>query len=173
MTREAVGAKCEGGAEIAECGRYRYGLWRKWGPGPICTFVMLNPSTADAVQDDPTIRRCISFAKREGCDAVLVKNLFAYRATKPADMMAADDPIGPGNDADLRDAIRMAERHCWTLIAAWGAHPFAQERGKLVASWGKFQCLKKSKSGAAGHPLYIKGDARLVAFNSRDAISRR
>ncbi|MEL6362378.1 MAG: DUF1643 domain-containing protein [Pseudomonadota bacterium] len=155
----------ESGATLSECGRYRYSLWRKWGPGPICTFVMLNPSTADAVEDDPTIRRCISFAKREGCQGLLVENLFAYRATKPADMIAAEDPVGPTNNAALQGAIRMARERGWPLIAAWGANPFAKKRGQLVAGWGRFQCLRKSKSGAPGHPLYVPGDTPLIPYN--------
>ena len=153
----------ESGATISECGLYRYSLWRQWGPGPICTFIMLNPSTADAVEDDPTIRRCVGFAKREGCGGILVENLFAFRATKPADMIAADDPVGPENDTRIRVAMRMAARHDWPVIAAWGAHKFAEKRGAEIASWyDDLKCLKKSKSGAPGHPLYIKGDAPLI-----------
>lgn len=155
----------ESGANISPCGLYRYSLWRKWGPGPVCTFVMLNPSTANASEDDPTIRRCISFAKREGCDALLVENLFAFRATKPSDMSVAHDPIGPQNDAHLRDAIRVARYHGWPLIAAWGSNKFAIDRAKTVSQWGRFQCLKLSKSGAPWHPLYVKGDAPLIPYN--------
>lgn len=155
----------ESGADISDCGRYRYSLWRKWGSGPVCTFVMLNPSTADAETDDRTIGRCISFAKREGCDGLLVENLFAFRATKPSDMVVAEDPVGPINDAKIRTAIDMARRHGWPLIAAWGSHRFAQKRAKLVASWGQFQCLKLSKDGSPWHPLYVKGDAPLIPFD--------
>ena len=81
-------------------------------------------------------------------------------------MVAAEDPVGPMNDAKIRTAIDMARRHEWPLIAAWGSHQFARDRAKLVASWGRFQCLKLSKDGAPWHPLYVKGDAPLIPFNT-------
>ena len=76
-------------AEISECGKYRWWLRRRWADGPVVCFVMLNPSTADAEQDDPTIRRCIGFAQAWGCGALEVRNLFPFRATNPADMLKA------------------------------------------------------------------------------------
>ena len=80
----------ERGADISPCGRYRYSLWRKWGPGATCMFVGLNPSTADETADDPTIRRCMAFARDWGYGALCMANLFAYRATDPADDNAPD-----------------------------------------------------------------------------------
>lgn len=152
-------------ARISECGLYRYNLWRRWGSGDICTFIMLNPSTADAHDDDPTIRRCISFAKREECEAIMVMNLFAFRATKPADMEAAEDPIGPENDVQLRDWLRSADRHGWPIIAAWGASKFAEKRGRAVASMCLMQCLGTTQSGSPRHPLYVKGDQPLIPYS--------
>ena len=90
-------------AVISHCKRYRYRLARHWGAGSALPFVMLNPSTADADNDDPTIRRCIAFAKREGAGGIVVANLFAFRATSPADMLAAPNPFGPENEGHLTE----------------------------------------------------------------------
>lgn len=149
------------GAIISACGLYRYRLSRYWSTGKTAVFVMLNPSTADATQDDPTIRRCIGFARREGCGGLVVVNLFAFRATSPDDMKAAADPVGPENDAHIRAVTSAADG---PVIAAWGAHGShggraAHVRGLIGAPlW----CLSKTKAGAPGHPLYIKGDAPLI-----------
>src|SRR5690606_33929820 len=117
------------------CGRYRYSLTRhipsllRW-VRPV-TFVMLNPSTADASEDDPTIRRCISFAERIGGTELEVLNLFALRATDPKELLEAQrngvDPIGPENDEYLRRISPMS-----TVIVAWGAHPAARDRVQQV-----------------------------------------
>lgn len=85
-------------AVISDDGLYRYLLERHWDDTTSsCTFVMLNPSTADALVDDPTIRRCVGFAKSFGCGSLRVVNLYAYRATKPAELWTVDDPVGPAN----------------------------------------------------------------------------
>lgn len=154
-------------ATISDCGNYRYHLGRTWGDGPIMRFIMLNPSTADADIDDPTIRRCISFAKREECGAIAVVNLFAFRATKPADMMVAPDPIGPDNQAHLQSWIGSEPGFTKEIVAAWGANPMAAQRFKEIVEFGllrtrTWQCLGKTKSGAPRHPLYVKGDAPLI-----------
>ncbi len=86
VTKEAV---------ISDCGRYRYRLTRRWGDGPLLSFIMLNPSTADAEVDDPTIRRCMGFARRDGYGGIVVGNLYAFRTTKPKALFAADNPLGP------------------------------------------------------------------------------
>jgi hypothetical protein len=145
-------------ARISECGLYRYTLTRRWADGPTCVFVMLNPSTADANKDDPTIRRCIHFAKREGCGALHVVNLYAFRATKPADMVNAVDPEGPMARKYLIDAAEMARDSGGPVIAAWGAHWMAADRGKEVRGIiGAMQCLGTTKAGHPRHPLYVQG----------------
>lgn len=147
----------ERGATISSCGRYRYALWRKWKPGPMCVFVGLNPSTADAQLDDPTIRRCIGFAQGWGFSGLMMLNLFAYRATNPADMKAATDPIGPDND----DALRYASYNTTMVIAAWGANGTFKGRDQQVREMlPRLHYLHLTKDGHPGHPLYLPGSLR-------------
>src|SRR5689334_19453129 len=111
----------EDNAVISACGRYRYVLTRQVGPGSRrATFVMLNPSTADATNDDPTIRRCIGFAREWGCGRLVVLNLFAFRATDPADLKRAIDPVGPENRDWFERTLRPP--HDGPLVCAWGVH---------------------------------------------------
>lgn len=152
------------GAIISDCGLYRYRLWRRWDDGPTCVFVMLNPSTADSEKDDPTIRRCIGFAKREGCGRLEVVNLFAFRATSPAAMKAAADPVGPDNDFRIREATNHPSP---LVIAAWGAHGSFRRRAADVgerfgADW---MCLGFTAGGQPKHPLYVRGDAPLMSLS--------
>ncbi len=148
-------------AVISPCGIYRYRLDRRWSDGPTMGFIMLNPSTADADRDDPTIRRCIGFAKREGCGGLIVVNLFNFRATKPEDMANAADP--EGQDADLR-LLEAMDHVDGPLVAAWGSHWMAKERGAYISEMIGVHCvcLGKTKNGAPRHPLYVRGDAPLV-----------
>lgn len=153
-------------ATISECGQYRYVLKRRipsilrWVRPML--FVMLNPSTADAVQDDPTIRRCLGFATREGCTELTVVNLFALRSADPKKLLTHPDPIGPENDKHIQEQI-MRHRNGF-MIAAWGAHPFAKKRAEQVKAMGNFHCLGKTKNGDPRHPLYVKGDTQLAAL---------
>jgi hypothetical protein len=152
------------GAKISEDGRYRYALLRRWGDGPFVTFVMLNPSTADAEVDDPTIRRCIGFAKRWGFDALHVVNLFALRATDPRELAKADDPIGPENDLYLmRHALAEGP-----MVAAWGAHPMARERAKAFTDrmFVRWSALGTTADGYPRHPLYVRADAPLIGWEA-------
>lgn len=152
-------------ADISPCGQYRYVLTRKtkcplrWIRRAL--FVMLNPSTADATKDDPTIRRCISFAEREGCTDLTVVNLFAFRATKPHDLMKAPYPIGPLNDIKIAEQIEKHQMNS-IIVAAWGQHPFAKERAKEVLDkFGPFLCLGKTQNGYPRHPLYLRSTQEL------------
>jgi len=150
-------------AYISEDGIYRYSLNRDWNEEfPMMLFVMLNPSTADAVVDDPTIRRCIGFAERENMGGIEVVNLFAFRATDPKDMKAAADPIGPENDIVIRQALEDAEM----VVCAWGNHGVYQGRSQAVLQLIRDEghtpysigpCNGKGK-GEPPHPLYRKGD---------------
>jgi hypothetical protein len=120
-------------------------------------FVMLNPSTADAEQDDPTIRRCMGFARTWGFGGIVVLNLYAYRATKPTDLWRATDPVGPENDRLLGDYLARAE----LIVAAWGAHAKPQRIQALqkmaAVRDAALHCLGVTKAGAPRHPLYVRG----------------
>lgn len=155
-----------GDAIISHCGRHRYLLTREWAPGPTATFIMLNPSTADASEDDPTIRRCVGFAKREGYGRLAVVNLYSMRATDPAEVRRAMWPNGPDAAQHLAAALSAADG---PVICAWGADPVAIGRRDLVLGMvrdaGKTpMCLGMSKHGAPRHPLYLPGDTPLVEF---------
>ena len=156
-------------AAISPDGAYRYSLGRVWSLGPrIAVFVMLNPSTADADVDDPTIRRCTAFAMREGCDGLIVVNLYAFRATNPKDLWTVNDPIGPENDAHIAAALGKANASGAPVIAAWGAHakPHRVYAVKSLPGMEYAKALSFTKSGAPGHPLYIKGDAPLLPLEA-------
>lgn len=113
---------------------------------------MLNPSTADGSVDDPTIRRCISFAKVWGFEALRVVNLFALRSTNPQALLTASDPVGPDNQVYLDKAFA----ECSLVVAAWGAHAAAKRRGDaLIRQFPECRVLGKTKSGAPRHPLYL------------------
>lgn len=156
-------------AEISPCGGYRYRLTRFWSGENALPFVMLNPSTADASQDDPTIRRCMGFARDRGFGGIIVANLFAYRATSPADMKAAGDAIGPRNNATLIELLEWAKRAEVPVVAAWGAHGDYMERGHAVAELARLigcqmVSLGTTKAGHPRHPLYVKADQPFEPF---------
>lgn len=153
-------------AVISGCGRYRYVLGRELGAGEgqVC-FVMLNPSTADAENDDPTIRRCTGYARRFGAARLAVVNIFAFRSTDPSVLysMDRDSAVGPENDDYLLDTVRRSR----TVICAWGNHGALFGRGaevlRLIGSVQTPMALKiNAKSGQPAHPLYLKGDAQPV-----------
>lgn len=150
-------------AAISPDGQYRYVLHRRWGVGPIATFIMLNPSTADGRTDDPTIRRCVGYARRFGCAALTVLNLYAYRATNPRRLRTVADPIGPLNDDHLTRDARIAASAGLPLVAAWGAHADPARVAAVLAlpGMGALQALGVTKQGAPRHPLYLPADAQL------------
>jgi hypothetical protein len=154
-------------ASLSADGRYRYRLGRRWADGgTTCLFVMLNPSTADATIDDPTIRRCANFARGWGHGALGVVNLYAFRATDPRDLWQAEDPVGPDNDRHIENAIADAA----VVICAWGAHGHRSGRDRfvcdLIAAAGKVpHCLRVTKGGAPEHPLYLPRDLRPAVWD--------
>jgi len=153
------------GANFSRCRRYRYTLWRRWSDeGPQVMIIGLNPSTADAKSDDPTIRRCIRFAHDWGGGGLVVVNLFAYRATYPSDLKAQPAPIGPRNDLWIR---RMAAQS-QIVVAAWGNHGAWLDRADGVRRMlqGKLSCLRLTSAGQPAHPLYLP--ARLFPRPWRD-----
>jgi hypothetical protein len=140
-------------AHFSPCRQYRYILDRVWDAGkPTVMFVGLNPSTADECVDDPTIRRCMGFARDWGYGALVMVNLFAYRATHPSVLSEVADPVGPRNDYWLMAASRRVE----LILAAWGIH--GTLRGRDAAALGKLKCvhcLGTTKAGHPRHPLYL------------------
>lgn len=151
-------------AELSECGEYRYRLSRVWDETkrPL-TFIMLNPSTADAEVDDPTIRRCMGFAERERAGGIIVVNLYGFRATKPFDLFQATDPIGPGNDRALRRAACEAK----TIVCAWGANAPKNRVAyvRVLLDQHRLHCLGTTALGAPRHPLYLRRDQPLERYN--------
>lgn len=144
------------GALLSECRTYRYALWRTWkgGKGYAC-FIGLNPSTADETEDDPTIRRCIGYAKAWGYAGLCMLNLFAFRSTAPAQMMVAADPVGPDNDKHLQAYAVGAG----VVVAAWGNDGAHLNRHQDVMQLiPGLRCLKVNGSGQPAHPLYQRAD---------------
>lgn len=151
-------------AYISDDGLYRYNLVRDWDPDlSSMLFVMLNPSTADASEDDPTIRRCLGFAERENCGAIEVVNLFAFRATDPKDMLAAEDPIGPENDLVIRQALADSD----VVVCAWGSKGSHMGRDQavlhIIREEGRTPLALRisEKTGNPWHPLYLPADSPL------------
>ncbi|HEU5061422.1 MAG TPA: DUF1643 domain-containing protein [Kofleriaceae bacterium] len=148
------------GAVFDPSGRYRYRLTRRWaGRGAVVAFVMLNPSTADGERDDPTIRRCAGFARRWGFAAMTVVNVFALRATDPARLRRARDPVGPGNDGHIAGAAADAD----LVVLAWGNHGALRGRDREVVALlagARPVCLGVTRGGQPRHPLYLPRSAR-------------
>lgn len=146
------------GAIFDASGRFRYLLWRTWAPGlPRACFVMLNPSTADAIEDDPTIRRCTGFASAHGFGGLDVVNLFAYRARHPDLLPRTFEARGEGNETHIRRSIE----RCAVTIAAWGVHGSEHWQAVSALEGIGLQCLGVTKDDDPRHPLYVRGDVRL------------
>ena len=179
MANMIPGSRIHRDAEISDCGLYRWWLRRSWtlmnernehvvGKG-VCCFVMLNPSTADDTQDDPTIRRCINFAISWGFDALSVRNLFPWRATDPRELFRAETVTGANRgDCELLTALTAD-----IVIAAWGGDvPFrrdvwAIEKFRKVAPDKPIYCLGTTKHGHPRHPLYVKAETQPILFEER------
>ena len=156
-----------GSAVISPCGRYRYELTRSWDANrPTIAFVMLNPSTADAAEDDPTIRRCIGFANRWGFGELRVYNCFALRASNPEDLWPHEDPFGQDFDVWAKKP-----RECAKIVVAWGSFGskgrnaargrcFAIEHLKDLELWA----LAINADGSPRHPLYVRADQILTRW---------
>jgi hypothetical protein len=148
-------------ASVSSCGAYRYGLSRRWDEAlPVITFVMLNPSTADAVRDDRTIAKCAGFARRESMGGMEVVNLFALRATYPSMLKAATDPKGPDNSAWLEKQLAAAAKGETRIVCAWGATRLAIPEGARFADMAALHgvdlyCLGQTRDGHPRHPLYL------------------
>lgn len=164
------------GAVLSDDRAFRYHLWRSWSGVDLFTpvsmiFIMLNPSTADGREDDPTIKRCVGFARSYGCERLDVVNLFAYRATKPEDLkrsVKASGLVGdPENDGFIMRLL--ADRPSAVVVAAWGEHGRMLGRDAEMLALLKLArrqpfALRISESGMPSHPLYIPANADLVPY---------
>lgn len=187
----------EMGAEISACGKYRYRLWREWRnhPSPAkwdmwvdddgspvvdgdgeqlgepkrCVFIMLNPSTADGAQDDPTIRRCVGFARQWGHDRLEVLNLFARRSTDPKELLALRydaDPVGYLNQKAFDDVL-FPDRLVGLIVCAWGAHGGHLGQDETALGWigpRDRYALGMTRDGNPRHPLYLPKSSALIPF---------
>ena len=134
-------------------GDYRYKLTRVWNPAlPIMTFVLLNPSTADATELDPTLQRCVGFARRDGFGGMLILNLYAFRTPYPKVLKTALDPVGPENDRALSEATG-------TVVAGWGSNADPARVVQAIALLPALHALGETKHGQPRHPLYVAADA--------------
>jgi hypothetical protein len=151
-----------GVAAISSDGLYRYDLSRTWADGPTATWIMLNPSTADAHTDDPTIRRCMTFSRAFGCGSMVVVNLYGLRATEPAALWTAADPVGWANDAILAHHVAKAADYDTPLIGAWGglAQPGRIAAVLALPGMDRLTALATTKAGQPKHPLYLPGHLR-------------
>ena len=171
------GSSTESGADISDCGLYRFKLWRRWCAGTVCLWIMLNPSTAGAHINDPTIKRCISFASAWGHGAIDVVNLFPFRATKPSHLFEwlNDHPRLPFAPSDVaarnEAAIITSARGAQTIVVAWGSQRsiiFDCQavrvvdglKGRGLPLWS----LGATASGHPRHPLYVRQSMPLERF---------
>ena len=161
MTQRRFAEPVKRGAYFSPCRTWRYSLFRMWDESvERVVFVGLNPSTADETKDDPTIRRCMDFARRWGYGGIIMLNLFAFRATKPEEMKAAADPVGPLNDQTISFWIQQR-----VVVCAWGVHGGFRGRGREVRRRlrdpdallrPKRVCiLRETRDGHPSHPLYL------------------
>jgi len=145
-------------------GNYRYNLWRIWDEQlPRVLWVMLNPSTADANQNDPTLRRILEFSKQWGYGSLEVVNLYAWRSPDPKTLLSASDPVGPLNNQHI---IKAAERVA-RIVVAWGSHKSTINRDREVLalfSHREVYRLTVTRTGAPGHPLYVPSDTPLQIY---------
>jgi hypothetical protein len=161
--------ECDTGATISEDGVHRYLLWRIWDVAkPPFVVIGLNPSTADATKDDPTIRRCIGFAKREGAGRLLMLNLFAYRVTDPRGLHAVVPilALGKENALTIETTCRVTLAAGGKIVAAWGRGTWGSQDHKVVRLirdlGGDPLALGFTEQGHPRHPLYVRADAPLV-----------
>ena len=162
----------DSGAVFSQCRTYRYLLWRVWDMSTYPTvFIMLNPSTATEQKLDPTVRRCVYFAKKWGCGGLIVANAFALRATDPKVLRLMHEPVGPHNDQYLT----MLAENFPIIVAAWGVHCRIRGRAQvvrdLVSAHTKLHCLGLTKDGDPCHPLYLRNDLKPFVYAKRRATT--
>lgn len=155
------------GAYFSPCKQYRYRLWRRWGDEAPAVFVMLNPSTADEIENDPTVERCERRARAMGFGGLRVANIFAMRSTNPKALYTSDDPVGPENDAAILESVDGAG----VVVCAWGTHGNLHQRGEIVlalirSTGATPNYLKLNNDGTPKHPLYVGYDVKPQAWEA-------
>ena len=165
----------DSGALFSPCRRWRYLLWRRWDAArPVANFLMLNPSTADEWKLDPSCTRARVYAERWGYGALIVTNIFGWRATDPQEMKAVRDPVGRGNDRAILRAAREAE----IVVCAWGNHGAhmgrsAEVRELLRRAKAQPRALRMNSNGEPAHPLYLPATLEPVLLNGTARIPSR
>jgi hypothetical protein len=154
------------GAKFSKCRRWRYLLWRCWDPQkPVANFLMLNPSTADEFQLDPSCTRALNYAERWGYGALIVTNVFGWRSTDPSQLKQVKDPVGRGNNAAIMRAAHEAD----LVVCAWGNHALHLERAQKVVDLLRgvqLHSLRVNGGGQPAHPLYLPGNLRPMPFKA-------
>ena len=150
-------------AFFSEDRTYRYGLWRIWDKSmPKILFIGLNPSTATEIKNDPTIRRCMCYAKDWGYGGYIMGNIFAFRSTDPINLKKINDPIGSENDFWLKKLHDEAD----LTIGAWGNHGKLLNRSNAVLNLiPNIYCLKITKQGYPSHPLYLPKNLQPIPYS--------
>lgn len=151
----------EKGAHFSPCRVWRYSLWRIWDPSkPAIAFCCLNPSTADELIDDPTVRRCIQFSKNWGYGSFTMLNAYAYRSTDPRGLKTVENPVGEENDVVLATVAARVQ----DIIVGWGVHCEPNRAESVLKILGKVHCLGVNENGSPKHPLYIRGNAERQVY---------
>lgn len=157
-------------AAFSPCRRYRYRLVIRWSEGDLLTVIGLNPSTADEVQDDPTLRRVKGFARDMGLAGVQMLNAYAWRSTDPSVLRTIADPVGPENTLEnLKSWIRECSP---CAVAAWGTK-IILERERELLTLPHLHCFRRTKAGKPEHPLYLPAELRPVPLHSAGTTQKR
>ncbi|UHH27297.1 DUF1643 domain-containing protein [Halobacterium noricense] len=162
----SVVSNADTSAVLSDERKYRYQLRRSWdSEKPTLAFIMLNPSTADEVEDDPTIRRCVGYAEDWGYGELVVGNLYAYRTSDPNELNKVENPVGPENDEHLEDISDEADK----VVVAWGANEAVGDREVEVAEAlnSELHALDTTKHGHPNHPLYQPKDVEPEIWEPR------
>ncbi|RPE05542.1 DUF1643 domain-containing protein [Chitinophaga lutea] len=171
------------GAKISTCGQFRYQLWRIWDETkPLVLFIMLNPSTADSDQDDPTIRRLIGFCHRWGAGGFFVGNLNPYRTSSPSELMKfLETGCTQGERIEMavrnQNEVKHMAANVAFCVAAWGAHIYSSASKepleyKTILGDVPFYCLGLTKGGYPRHPLYLPYSAQLLTWPDSQPIEK-
>ena len=151
------------GARFSKCRKYRYTLWRIWDDSkPKIMFLGLNPSTADEINNDPTVTRCINYSKSWGYGGMYMMNIFAFRTTYPIELKKTNDPVGKNNDYWIQKIYNNAHK----CVGVWGNDGEFKNRFEVIFKLiPKLYCLKINNSGQPAHPLYLRSDLKPFIFN--------